>query len=117
MFTTARSKFITLAVVVMTGAAFLSLPAQARAADPGIPHVVVNYADLDLASQAGVSVLYRRLQSAANRVCRAFEGRDIGKTTKRRACYQHALSGAVAEVNLETLTALHRNARTRLRVS
>ena len=120
MFTTARNRFIGLAAA--TGVALLCAPAQARSFfDVEIPTVAptvaVNYADLDLTTDAGVQALYRRLQVAAKRVCRSFEGREIGKGTKRRACYDQALSDAVTKVNLEMLSALHKNASARPRVS
>jgi UrcA family protein len=77
----------------------------------------VNYADLDLASDAGVQVLYRRLQVAAQRVCRVFEDHMLARSMKRRACYDQALSEAVAKVDLGTLTALHKSAAARPRAS
>jgi len=117
MFTTARSLFITLAAVVTTGVAFPSLTAQAQAADPRTPHVVVSYADLDLASDAGVRVLYRRLKVAAQRVCGVDGDHMIIRRMEHRACYDQVLSEAVARANLEMLSVLHKNASARPRVS
>jgi UrcA family protein len=92
------------------GAALLCGPAHAASADPEIPTIRVDYADLDLTADAGVRTLYRRLQVAAKQVCRSYERREIGKTTQRRSCYEHALSAAVTKVNLEMLSVLHKNA-------
>jgi UrcA family protein len=115
MFTTANNRFITLLAVFTAGVALLSAPVQA-AAGREAPSVSVYYTDLDLTTENGVSALYRRLQMAARRVC-AVDGREIENVVARRACYAQVLSAAVATINLETLSALHRNAGARARVS
>ena len=115
MFTTAKAKSIALAVVAAT--AFLSLPALADAVDPRVPSVAVHYADLDLTTDAGVRVLYRRLQFASQRVCRSLESRELARAIRYRACYDQALTEAVAKVDVEMLSALHKNASAAPRVS
>jgi UrcA family protein len=117
MFTTARSELVALVATLATGAALLSTSIEARPADPEIPTVAVSYADLDLTTDPGVRALYRRLQGAAKQVCSEFATHDLWRASKHRACYNQALSAAVAKVNVEMLSALHKNAGARPRVS
>jgi UrcA family protein len=117
MFTTARNDLVAFAATLATGATLLCAPARAGPVDPEIPTVAVRYVDLDLTNDAGVRTLYRRLQIAARRVCGSFESHEIGRATQRRACYNQALSAAVAKVDVEMLSVLHRGARARPRVS
>jgi UrcA family protein len=115
MFTTARIGCVALATIATT--AFLNLPAQAEAVDPRVPQVTVSYADLDLKTDAGVQALYRRLKKAALQVCSAYEDYMLKGSRKQRACYDEALAGSVAKVNVDSLSALHKNASDRPRVS
>src|SRR5258706_9108778 len=72
----------------------------ANAASPGgVPSVTVHFADLDLSHSQGVTVLYRRLKDAAETVCAAQNGRDLGSQMRFKACWQAALSTAVAQVH------------------
>jgi UrcA family protein len=117
MFTTRRKDLVALVATLATGAALLCAPAHAGSVDPEIPTVTVDYSDLNLTTDAGIKALYRRLQIAAKQVCRSFEGHEIGGATQRRACYNQALSDAVAKVNVEMLSVLHKNANAAPRVS
>ena len=63
--------------------------------------------DLDLGSTAGVETLYLRLRTAANRVCRAAELRDLRAVAQARRCREAALDAAVAKVDHPRLTARH----------
>ncbi len=107
MSTLNRKHLLTLIAVFTVGMAVLGAPARAESVDRNIASMAVNYADLNLASEEGVDALYRRLRAAATEVCRGLEGREIAKLVKHRACYQQALSGAVAKLDLAPLTALH----------
>ena len=76
-------------------------------ADPA-PARVVDYADLNLASPAGISALYRRIRNAAHIVC------DFSGDTRRLAdhgdqieCRSRATERAVLQVGLPALKALH----------
>jgi UrcA family protein len=117
MFTTARNGWVALVATIATGAGLLCGPAQAGFLDAESPTVRVRYGDLDLTADAGVRALYRRLQDAAKQVCRSLESREIVRSSDPRSCYNRALSGAVTQVNLEMLSALHKNASARPRVS
>jgi UrcA family protein len=78
--------------------------------------VTVPYAELDLAKPAGVEALYIRIGGAARRVCRAGFSPHLRDQMNSSNCYQDAIGRAVKQVNLPTLTAIHR-ARTSSTVS
>jgi UrcA family protein len=80
----------------------------ANAASPGdVPSATVHFADLDLLHSQGVTVLYRRLKDAAETVCAAQNGRDLGSQMRFKACWQAALSTAVTKVDQPALTAYY----------
>jgi len=83
------------------------LAQPASAAAPDVTSVTVRYADLNLASSDGVRTLYRRLKAASQQVCQPYESRELTRHVRWRACYDAALSGAVAELDVSMLTRLH----------
>ena len=59
----------------------------------------VRFADLNINNSSGVKILYRRLNIAANNVCRELEpGRSLALVAPHRACVHGALSKALADV-------------------
>lgn len=72
----------------------------ARADTPGAARSeTVRFADLNINSPSGAEILYRRLNSAANSVCRELEpGRSLALAASHRACVHFALSKALADV-------------------
>lgn len=69
----------------------------------------VDYADLNLALPADADALYTRLRMAAKAVCGEYEGREIRQLQLQRKCYRDTLATAVAQVNHNSVTALHRS--------
>ena len=74
----------------------------------------VSYADLNLESEEGVRVLYRRLQHASKEVCSVASLKIpesiLAKSWRRRAtlqCYRESLSNAVDKFDNEDLTRIH----------
>ncbi len=76
----------------------------------------VSYADLNLESEEGVRVLYRRLKRASKELCSATPPRSarslpiiyvFGNTQETRQCYREALSNAVDKIDNEDLTRIH----------
>ncbi len=76
----------------------------------------VSYADLNLESEEGVRVLYRRLKRASNNLCSATPPKIAGSLPniyieiygqETRQCYREALSNAVAKFDNEDLTRIH----------
>ena len=81
--------------------------AQVPAGEPGPRSVTVSFRDLDLTTVTGARTLYQRLKNAAQSVC---DQPRIGIEGYRvwHACYDTALSDAVAKVNSPLLIAMHR---------
>ena len=76
----------------------------------------VSYADLNLESEEGVRVLYRRLQRASNKLCSAEPPHVagslpniylFGNIQEPGRCYREALSNAVDKFDNEDLTRIH----------
>ena len=79
-----------------------------HAAPPeNVPSAVVHFADLDLSRSAGVTVLYQRLQGAAETVCAPLDDRDLPRHMRFKACLLSAISRAVAQVDRPALTAYY----------
>jgi len=106
MSTFKSNRFRTSWPVACASAAFLVGAAQAPAGEPAPRSVTVSFRDLDLTTVAGASTLYQRLKNAAQSVC---DQPRIGTEGYRvwHACYQTALSDAVAKVNSPLLLAMH----------
>jgi UrcA family protein len=77
------------------------------AADTVVDVQRVRYGDLNLNTEAGAEVLYRRLRQAADQACTPFGILDAGVRASWRACYDKAMDSAVASVNKPMVTALH----------
>lgn len=82
------------------------LVASNAVADDQIRSETVKFADLKVDSSAGAEVLYRRIQSAARRVC-SYDATSIQGPSVWQNCVRPAVDAAVAKVNNPQLTALH----------
>jgi UrcA family protein len=78
--------------------------------------IAVSYADLNMASPAGVDVLYRRIKSAAHKVCGVDKMQSSPVSVMRfyqpmvrrnKACVANAIDNAISDVNNFRLTHLH----------
>lgn len=67
----------------------------------------VNFAGLDVSTEAGAAQLYRQLKLAARDVCEPANGKSLAQQQHFHACIDTALSNAVAAVNRPLLTNLH----------
>lgn len=113
-----NQSLILLAFVATLVAAALPVSAFADGSDAA-PTSMVKFGDLDLSRPEGAATLYRRIQGAAEQVCRQYEGRPLTSYVRKRACEAHAIEVAVTTVNSPKLTALflakhHKNGDTRL---
>jgi len=86
-------------------ALFAALTVGAQAAD--VPQVHVKYADLNLGTTAGATVLYQRIRAAADQVCGDHGTRDLARLTAANACAAHAVARAVAALNSPALTGIY----------
>lgn len=96
-------------LIAIVGTAGLALPAHAGT-PAGTTHsaVVVQYADLNLASPAGAKALYARLGAAADKACGgAPTAQALGRQAAYRACYDRAMNKAVAKVGQPQVRAVH----------
>jgi len=109
-----KESFLRKLQVVASFALIASAPLVANAAyenaDAARSNLQVSFADLNLDSQEGVEVLYRRLKSASSKVCGTgvYQQKSTVKSAvQARACFQSVLSRSVAKVGNANLTAIH----------
>ena len=76
-------------------------------AEPDVPTKIVNFSDLNLQRDAGVATLYRRIQGAANAVCRQVNESLPQIKRRARECALDATSRAVAKVGVPALSTMH----------
>ncbi len=103
-----KSLVATFVVIVLSG------PAVVLAGTPSYIEDVkatVSYADLNLESEQGVRVLYRRLQRTSKEVCDVASLKITGYPptflSKTQQCYRETLSNAVDNIDNEILTRIH----------
>lgn len=83
-----KLQLVTIAIIL---AGFAGTGANAQAA----PSVRVSYADLDVASSAGMHTLDRRVALAADTVCGGRDSRDLAALGRYNACRKAAVAGAM----------------------
>jgi len=96
-------------VLALAGTVGFALSAQAGA-PAGATHtaVVVQYADLDLASHEGAKALYARIAAAADKACGGEPGaQEFSRQSSYRACYDRAVNKAVQKVGRPQVQAVH----------
>ncbi len=101
-------------VIVLSGPAVVQAAGTTSYLEVGKARV--SYADLNLESEEGVRVLYRRLKRASKDLCSATPPRIAGSVPnyyqpyngqETRQCYREALSNAVDKIENEDLTRIH----------
>jgi UrcA family protein len=104
MKTSNYTKQIAMASVAAICVASAMLGAHADEASVNAPTRTVHYADLNLNTPAGVSVLYKRIRNAAELVCGDVNSRRLNEAAAARACVSHAVYVSVHSVNNVRLT-------------
>jgi UrcA family protein len=89
----------TLAAVAAVCFAFATVTAQADEAAR-----TVRYSDLNLTTQAGAAVLYKRIHNAAEAVCGDVDSRQLARAAAAKACVNQAVFTGVRSVNAPLLT-------------
>src|SRR3954466_369288 len=86
------------------------LSATANAADRigAEPHVLVQYADLDLTNAKGVEVLYGRIEQAAQRLCTDSGFRRVDERVREQQCVSRTMSDTVTKIQNDRLAALYK---------
>ena len=79
---------LTMFTAVLLATAMAGGSSLAEAAPVGIP---VTFADLDLATSAGVDRLHRRVRFAAQRLCGEADNRPLDRMMAQRRCVAAAL--------------------------
>ena len=103
-----RAKFALLMLGGLVGVLGLGA-ASAATSGSDVPAIVVNYSDLNLATDAGVSALYRRIVHAASRVCPNPLMNDLIFQERVFECRKQAVTRAIQEVGNSRLAALYAN--------
>ena len=78
------------AAVLIASALVIPTVSQAAASNS----VRVSYADLNLASEVGASILENRIEFAARTVCEIEDSRDLDLAQATNSCRTQAVSGA-----------------------
>jgi UrcA family protein len=105
-----RNKLLPTTLLVMSCSIPLAGTAAIKTNAVGERTVSVTMADLNLAEPQGVSVLFRRLQRAADDVCGSRHLLAAGSLKQRQLnqhCYAQTLGKAVREIGNAELTELH----------
>jgi UrcA family protein len=69
----------------------------------------VRFADLNLAKDAGIATLYRRIKTAAQNVCEPDRSGRKDAMVDSRRCQKRAIEQAVKDVHSTELTRMHMN--------
>lgn len=96
-----------LALATACAALAVSTMSVAAPATTQVPSVKVRYDDLNLATSAGVSTLYKRIARAARNVCPDAYSRDLTMVAASEQCQAEAIARAVNEVNNPQLASLY----------
>jgi UrcA family protein len=93
--------------LVMSASAALSTASVAGDATPdrSRPAVHIRLADLNLATPQGTAAAYKRIASAAQSVCSAYDGAALAQHLVWRQCVSGSVDSAVAQVGDARLTA------------
>jgi UrcA family protein len=98
------AKLVGAALIASLGVGFAALPAAAADDEP---KVEVRFADLDVSTPHGATLLYGRIRSAAATVCTPLDvGGSLAAKAKVTACINRATADAVLKVNTPELTAI-----------
>jgi UrcA family protein len=100
---THRSPFLAYSTAIVLACALVTSNAFA---DDQVRSETVKFADLKVDTPAGVEALYRRINSAAQRVC-SYEATSVQGPSIWRNCVRPSVDAAVTKVNNPLLTALH----------
>jgi UrcA family protein len=85
----------------------LALSGFAAAGDKDTNSVVVKYGDLNLNSQAGISILHKRITNAAESVCDQLDTRVLSLREAYEECVADAITNGIAAVDNASLKQFH----------
>ncbi|HYL71295.1 MAG TPA: UrcA family protein [Candidatus Dormibacteraeota bacterium] len=92
----------------LTAFVLIGVASSAQAAgEPSAATARVSYRDLNLTTAAGSQALYRRIVSAARKVCAPEDIRVLNEVMIAHACESAAVERAVREAHSSQLAAVH----------
>jgi UrcA family protein len=105
------SERLTAGAAAIAATCLMLATVQVRAAESQAetPRISVSYQDIDFATSKGTANVYRKLKSAANKVCGLTPGGrlTLEQHTKAQECADEALADAVQRINRPMLTSAH----------
>lgn len=99
------------ASLLLSACAVLGAGAAHAADPPSAASIVVRYSDLDVATPKGAAKLYRRISSAAQRVCPETDSRRLEDKMATWSCRRQAVNRAVESVNSPEVAGLLKHPR------
>lgn len=102
-----------LKITALLAASMLAAAAAANAADTqvrgnvGEQALAINYSDLDLSSEAGNRILYKRIRAAAEKVCPVERITGSRLPVHDRQCIEEAVAKAVNGIQSPKLAQMH----------
>jgi UrcA family protein len=103
-----HSKSVAGTAGVLLACVFVVSSAFAVEPDPRVRTEDILFQDLNLTTTAGVDALYRRVHSAAERVCTDSGQSNVAASASAK-CTKDSLARAIKEINLPALTAFAAN--------
>jgi UrcA family protein len=91
-----RVPTIAAAILAITAASPAVALRPVPANEPGLRHV--SYADLDLATDAGVQSLFHRVHRAGRSVCESNAGPDLLRRSSEQMCFDMAMTDAASQI-------------------
>ena len=100
------------AALAITFLTLLTVDVRAAQPEPTPAKVIVHYQDDAFATAEGTAVVYKKLKSAARRVCGINDGGrlTVDQGIRARECFDEALAEAVRRIDRPMLTSVHSKA-------
>jgi UrcA family protein len=96
------------AAVALTFLTLVTVDARADEPIGNPPSITVSYSEVSFGDTAGAASVYRKLKSAARKVCGVDNGsKSLEMRVAARDCFDAALADAVRKIDRPTLTAVH----------
>jgi len=100
------------AALAITALTLLTVDVRAAQPEPVPAKVIVHYQDDAFATAEGTAQVYKKLKTAARRVCGINDGGrlTVDQGIKSRECFKEALADAVRRIDRPMLTSVHTRA-------
>jgi UrcA family protein len=96
-------RFVLAAVAAVCFAGY-AVGAHADEAIDGVQARTVHYADLNLKTAQGAEILYKRIRTAAGRVCGEGDAKELARIAMAKACVDEAVTAGVRAVGNPLVT-------------